>query len=179
MIRDLVEYIPGPDMGTNEVCMAWIKDEIGRVVGLPRVVGGIPLDEIGATGLGLAVAAEVAAPEAGIALQGARVAVEGFGAVGQHAARFLQAAGRGWLPRATAVAPCTTRPPDVDARYAHKQAGWPVATFAGGQALERDWLLTVDCDILVPAARPDVNLGRKRARNPGKAGAAGGQYSGH
>ena len=46
-------YIPGPDMGTNEQCMAWIKDEIGRAVGLPRAIGGVPLDEIGATALGL------------------------------------------------------------------------------------------------------------------------------
>jgi glutamate dehydrogenase/leucine dehydrogenase len=48
-IGDLADYIPGPDMGTNETCMAWIKDETGRAVGLPSVVGGIPLDEIGAT----------------------------------------------------------------------------------------------------------------------------------
>jgi hypothetical protein len=61
MITELTEYIPGPDMGTDETCMAWVRDEIGRAVGLPRVVGGIPLDEIGATGFGLAVAAEVAA----------------------------------------------------------------------------------------------------------------------
>jgi hypothetical protein len=61
MIRGLTEYIPGPDMETNEACMAWIRDEIGRAVGLPRVVGGIPLDEIGATGFGLAVAADVGA----------------------------------------------------------------------------------------------------------------------
>ena len=53
-IRDLVDYVPGPDMGTNESCMAWTFDEIGRAVGLPRVLGGIPLDEIGATGYGLA-----------------------------------------------------------------------------------------------------------------------------
>jgi hypothetical protein len=33
--------------------MAWIKDEIGRAVGLPAILGGIPLDEIGATGWGL------------------------------------------------------------------------------------------------------------------------------
>ena len=33
--------------------MAWVKDEIDRAVGLPRVIGGIPLDEIGATGLGV------------------------------------------------------------------------------------------------------------------------------
>lgn len=88
-IGNLTDYIPGPDMGTNETCMAWIKDEIDRAVGLPRVIGGIPLDEIGATGLGLAVAAEVAAPAIGLDLREARVAVQGFGAVGQHAARFL------------------------------------------------------------------------------------------
>src|SRR5579872_4200450 len=29
-IRDLVDYIPGPDMGTDETCMAWVQDEIGR-----------------------------------------------------------------------------------------------------------------------------------------------------
>ena len=49
-IRDLTDYIPGPDMGTDERAMAWVHDEIGRSVGLPREIGGIPLDEIGATG---------------------------------------------------------------------------------------------------------------------------------
>lgn len=48
---NLTEYIPGPDMGTDELAMGWIKDEIGRAVGLPREISGIPLDEIGATGL--------------------------------------------------------------------------------------------------------------------------------
>lgn len=37
-------------MGTDERCMGWIKGEIGRAVGLPPEIGGIPLDEIGATG---------------------------------------------------------------------------------------------------------------------------------
>ena len=88
-IRDLVEYVPGPDMGTDEACMGHLHDEIHRAVGLPRVLGGIPLDAIGATGFGLAIAAEVAAEFAGIRLRGARVAIQGFGAVGRHAARFL------------------------------------------------------------------------------------------
>ena len=48
-LRNVHEYIFAPDMGTDEECMAWVKDEIGRVVGLPREIGGIPLDEIGAT----------------------------------------------------------------------------------------------------------------------------------
>ena len=59
-IRDLIEYIPGPDMGTDERCMAWIHDEIGRAVGLPPEIGGIPLDEIGATGSGLRASVEAA-----------------------------------------------------------------------------------------------------------------------
>jgi glutamate dehydrogenase (NAD(P)+) len=37
-IRDLTDYIPGPDMGTDEAAMAWIHDEIGRAVGLPEVL---------------------------------------------------------------------------------------------------------------------------------------------
>ena len=88
-IRDIEDYIPGPDMGTDERAMAWIKDEIGRSVGLPREIGGIPLDEIGATGWGLAAAAEVGADFCDFDLAGARVAVQGFGSVGTHAARFL------------------------------------------------------------------------------------------
>ncbi|MFT5176791.1 MAG: glutamate dehydrogenase (NAD(P)+) [Gammaproteobacteria bacterium] len=55
-IADIKDYIPGPDMGTDERCMAFVHDEIGRVVGLPVELGGIPLDEVGATGFGVAVA---------------------------------------------------------------------------------------------------------------------------
>ncbi len=40
-------YVPGPDMGTDELAIGWIQDEIGRADGLPRELGGIPLDEIG------------------------------------------------------------------------------------------------------------------------------------
>lgn len=88
-LRREKDYIFGPDMGTNETVMGWVKDEIGRAVGLPAVMGGIPLDEIGATGWGVRHAAEVAAGFCGVKLVGARVAVQGFGAVGKHAARFL------------------------------------------------------------------------------------------
>jgi glutamate dehydrogenase (NAD(P)+) len=43
-LRDERGYIFGPDMGTDETCMAWVRDEIGRAVGLPRALGGIPLE---------------------------------------------------------------------------------------------------------------------------------------
>lgn len=165
MIRDLADYIPGPDMGTTEACMAWVKDEIGRAVGLPRVLGGIPLDEIGATGLGLAVAAEVAAPHAKIELSGARAAIEGFGAVGQHAARFL--AQRGVRLVAASDSGGAIASPsglDVPALIAHKRSGRGVATFAGGRALARGELVGVECEIWIPAARPDTLTGENVSR---------------
>jgi glutamate dehydrogenase/leucine dehydrogenase len=157
LIRDVTEYIPGPDMGTDEACMGWIEDEIGRVVGLPRVLGGIPLDEIGATGLGLAVAAEVACPEAGITLAGARVAVQGFGAVGRHAARYL--AERGARLVAAADSRGAVHQPgglEIAGLIEHKQHGAPVSTFPGGRPLPREDVVGVECDIWIPAARPDV-----------------------
>ncbi|WP_428264515.1 Glu/Leu/Phe/Val family dehydrogenase [Haliangium sp.] len=156
-IRAIEDYIPGPDMGTNEACMAWVHDEIGRAVGLPRVVGGIPLDEIGATGLGLAAAAEVAAPAIGLELAGARVAVQGFGAVGVHGARFLAEHGAVLVAasdsRGAVHAPAGL---DLAALIAHKHEAGQVAGFAGGQDIDRDAVVGVDCDIWIPAARPDV-----------------------
>lgn len=73
-IRNFVDYIPGPDMGTDETVMAWIHDEIGRASGLPAILGGIPLDEVGAIGYGLAVCAEALAAAGWLDLAGARVA---------------------------------------------------------------------------------------------------------
>jgi glutamate dehydrogenase (NAD(P)+) len=168
-LRHCEDYIFGPDMGTDETCMAWVKDEIGRAVGLPREIGGIPLDEIGATGFGLAHAAEVAARFAKLEIAGARVAVQGFGAVGIHAARFL--AEKGAVLVAASDSRGATRDArglDVEALALHKRAGKGVAEFAGGEPFAADALLEVDCEIFVPAARPDVlredNAERLRAR---------------
>jgi glutamate dehydrogenase (NAD(P)+) len=156
-IRDLVEYVPGPDMGTDERAMAWIRDEIGRAVGLPRELGGIPLDVIGATGLGLAVAAEVAQDFSTVKLAGARVAVQGFGAVGIHAARFL--AQKGATLVAAADSSCMLHDAgglDLDALIALKRSGARLADAASGHKASRDAILGVACDIWIPAARPDV-----------------------
>jgi glutamate dehydrogenase/leucine dehydrogenase len=168
-IRGLVEYIPGPDMGTDEACMGHLHDEIGRAVGLPRVLGGIPLDAIGATGFGLAVAAEAAEEFTGVALRGARVAIQGFGAVGRHAARFL--AERGALLVAVADSRGALERPeglDVAKLIALKEEGGAVTDFPAGTRLDAGDLVAVDCDIWIPAARPDVldaaNTGRLRAR---------------
>ena len=168
-IRHLEEYIVGPDMGSDEQCMAWIHDEIGRAAGLPREIGGIPLDEIGVTGFGVAHAAEIAAEFADLELDGATVAVQGFGAVGSHAARFL--AERGARLVAAADSRGTIHNPDgldVDELVALKQKGASVTDYDAGEASETDAVVGVDCDIWIPAARPDVldaeNIDRLQAR---------------
>lgn len=168
-IRTLTDYIPGPDMGVDEACMAYLHDEIGRAVGLPRVLGGIPLDTIGATGFGLAVCAEVAQELAGVTLRGARVAVQGFGAVGTHAARYLGERGTTLVAASDAGGAVTdAHGLDVEALIAWKRAGRSVGEFPDGRRLERDELVGVECDVWIPAARPDVlradNVGRLRAR---------------
>lgn len=156
-IRDLVEYIPGPDMGTDESCMAWIFDEIGRAVGLPRVLGGIPLDEIGATGYGLAQCAEVAAPFCNLQLAGATVAIEGFGNVGRHAAQFLEKIGAK-LVAASDMGGAVFDPQGIRvAKLAEaKRRAGSVTAYTSGKRISQKELLTVPCDILVPAARPDT-----------------------
>ncbi len=155
-IRDLSEYIPGPDMGTDETCMAWIQDEIGRSVGLPRVLGGIPLDEIGATGFGLATCAEVATEFCGLKLDGATIAIEGFGNVGRHAARYLAEKGA-VLVAASDTGGTIYDPSGIDVNEltrAKKESG-SVTAYGRGQKLANHEIFTQKCDIIIPAARPD------------------------
>ncbi len=156
-LRDAGDYIFGPDMGTDEECMAWVRDEIGRSVGLPRVLGGIPLNEIGATGWGMYHATETALRHARLTLQGARVVIQGFGAVGKHTARFLCKAGAVLVGAADS---CGTvydaRGLDVSALMGLKQERRSVCDYPRGEKLERDAVIDLECDIWVPAARPDV-----------------------
>lgn len=156
-IEGVTDYIPGPDMGTDEVAMAYIRDEIGRCAGLPREIGGIPLDEIGATAYGVLVSADVAKERVGLRLHGLRVAIQGFGAVGNHAARFFTEAGS-VLVSVADITGAVHDPDglDYDALVAHKEAGGTIAEFTGGQQINRDSIIAVDCDLLIPAARPDV-----------------------
>lgn len=156
-IRDLRDHIPGPDMGTDERAMAWIQDEIGRAVGLPRVIGGIPLDEIGATGFGLAVAAEAAQEHGGPPLAGARVAVQGFGAVGQHAARFLSEKGAVLVAASDSHGTIADEKGlDIDALVQLKRAGKSLLEYSAESKLGAAGIISVPCDIWIPAARPDV-----------------------
>ena len=156
-IEALEGYIPGPDMGTDETAMAWVRDEIGRSVGLSKVLGGIPLDQVGATGFGIAICGEVAQEFSEIGLEGARVAVQGFGNVGQHAARFL--AERGAVLTVASDLDGTVFDPDgidIEELVRLKLETGQVTVYPRGRKLGRDAFIDLDCDILVPAARPDV-----------------------
>ncbi len=169
MIADLTEYIPAPDMGCNEETMAWVLDEIGRVAGLPEEIGGLPLDKLGATGFGLAEAAEVACAHAGLKLSGATVAIQGFGSVGRAAARFLAEKGAVIVAasdsRGAVLSPAGL---PVEKLLGAKAAEGTVTALAQGKSAPKEELFRVDCDILVPAATPDVihekNAGDIRAR---------------
>ena len=164
-LRNEQSYIFGPDMGTNEQCMAWVKDEIGRAVGLPRALGGIPLDEIGATALGLKAAAKVAQDYCGFSLQGARVVIQGFGSVGQHAARFLEAEGASLVGVADSWG-SVADPDGLDIKRLIdlKASGHSVPDYDPDKASGSEAVIDIPCEIWIPAARPDVitedNVGR-------------------
>ncbi len=158
-IAENSDYIPGPDMGTNETAMAWIKDEIGRSVGLPRELGGIPLDEIGATGHGLAVAVETAQDYDGVKVEGARVAIQGFGAVGMHAGRNLSKKGARLVAVSDSAGSVMHADGlDLNELLAIKKRGGKVVELAqaGAAKGQPEDVIGAECDILIPAARPDV-----------------------
>ena len=156
-IKHLHDYIPGPDMGTDETCMAYIYDEIGRAVGLPKVLGGLPLDELGATGYGLAVAADVASEVIALPLKNARVIVQGFGNVGKAAAHFLTERG------ATIIATCdrsgAIHDPggiSIPELTEFKKSGQALKHSRLGKVITHDEMLQLESDIFIPSARPDV-----------------------
>ena len=168
-LRNIDESIFGPDMGTNEECMAWVHDEIGRAIGLPCELGGIPLDEIGATGFGMSHATDVALEYCDFELEGARVAVQGFGAVGMHAARFLT--DKGAVLIAAADSRGTIHNPaglDVSKLIELKSSGGSLADYADARKLACDAIIDIECEIWIPAARPDIiredNVSRLRAK---------------
>ena len=156
-IKTLTDYIPGPDMGTDEESMAFVLDEIGRAVGLPKVLGGIPLDALGMTGYGLSVAGKVAANHISLPLEGARMIVQGFGNVGKAAAKYLGDMGvkliaasdsKGGVHNPEGI--------DVPALVQAKESGTPVAQSGLGKPVTNEDLLKIESDIFIPAARPDV-----------------------
>jgi glutamate dehydrogenase (NAD(P)+) len=92
-----------------------------------------------------------------VALEGARVVIQGFGAVGKHTARFLRQ--KGVLLIAASDTEGTVHDPaglDVAQLVELKRAGKSVRDYHAGEKLDRDAVIDIECDIWIPAARPDV-----------------------
>ncbi len=157
MIEKIDEYIPGPDMGSDETCMAWVYDEIQRAVGLPEEIGGLPVDKLGATGFGIVECAMVATRYLGIELKNSRVVIQGYGSVGRAVARFISE--RGARVIAVSDSKGTIFNPDgIDVNILDKVKSEKksVVFYPAGERMSLDEIFTIDCDVLVPAATPDV-----------------------
>lgn len=156
-IKNLLEYIPGPDMGTDESSMAYVYDETARAVGLPRELGGLPLDEMGATGYGVAQCADVAKEYINLDLNGARVTIEGFGNVGKPAARYLAEEGAILIAASDSKGTIyNSRGINIEELIRIKESTGSVINYKDGEVLKTTDLLMINTDILIPAARPDV-----------------------
>jgi glutamate dehydrogenase (NAD(P)+) len=154
--------IPAPDVGTNEQIMAWMMDtysinhgsmQTGVVTGKPVTMGG-SLGRRDATGRGCFVVAREAMKRLGMVLPGTRVAVQGFGNVGNAAARAFHEAGarivaiqdvHGTLVNEGGI------DPHALLAHLHSEGGswanFPHASLIAGSAF---W--SVPCEVLVPAA---------------------------
>jgi glutamate dehydrogenase/leucine dehydrogenase len=157
--------------------MAWIMDTISMVRGHTElgVVTGKPISLGGsqgrneATARGCLYALREACRVKDLPLKGARVAVHGFGNAGAHIARLVAADG------AQVVAACDSKCGvysaggiDVNAALDHKARTTSLAGLEGTKDLDPDDVLTVDCDILLPAALENAitlkNVGQVKAK---------------
>ena len=153
--------IPAPDVNTNGQVMAWMMDTYsmntgatatGVVTGKPVDLGG-SLGRVEATGRGVFTVGVEAAKLTGLNVQGARVAVQGFGNVGGTAGKLFADAGAkvvavqdhtGTIRNANGL--------DVAALLEHVGNTGGVGGFAGAEAMDAADFWGVDCDILIPAA---------------------------
>ena len=171
------EDIPAPDMGTNQQIMAWIMDTIsmhrghtvpGVVTGKPVAVGGT-LGRLEATGRGILFVIEELCSQKGIGLEGATVAIQGFGNVGSVAAHLLQRAGakviavsdrEGGVHDGNGL--------DIGSLLQCRSDAKPLAECSGVDKITNAELLALPADFLIPAALEGQitsrNAGDVRAR---------------
>src|SRR6267143_212763 len=163
--------VPAPDVNTNERVMAWIMDTYSMhhrhtvtavVTGKPIEMGG-SLGRREATGRGCMFVTREALAKLGMQLKGARIAVQGFGNVGAISADLLAKEGAVIVAVADKSG-AVHNPQGLDipdmlkwVKERHQLAGYPK-----GEPIGKDALLTVECDVLVPAATENV-ITRKNA----------------
>ena len=156
--------IPAPDVNTNAQVMSWIMDQYSKYKGFtPAVVTGKPVGLHGslgreaATGRGVIMGLNELLHDLGRDWKDSRVVIQGFGNVGSHAALFAAEHGA----KVTAVsnqdgAVRNGEGLDIAKLIKHVAGKKPLAEFPGGESVERDSVLTMDCDVLIPAALGDA-----------------------
>ena len=153
--------IPAPDVYTNAQVMSWFMDEFSKIKGVntPGLVTGKPLVIGGsygrdsATARGLMYTVREAAKEMGMDLNGATVVVQGYGNAGNFSAKFLQELGA-TLIAANDSSGGIYNPDGMDAfdLKEYKDEHGELIGYPGSQEISNEDLLTLECDILVPAA---------------------------
>jgi len=164
--------IPAPDVNTNAQVMAWMMDTYsmnvgatatGVVTGKPIALGG-SLGRVKATGRGVYVVGREAARRLKLPLEGARVAIQGFGNVGASAAELFAANGSKVIAVQDASGTVhADRGLDIPALTAHAVATGGVAGFSGGEPLGAEAFWEIESEVLIPAALEGV-ITAERAR---------------
>ena len=152
--------IPAPDMGTGPQEMAWICNQYEKYHGFnPAVVTGKPVELHGAegrdeaTGRGVGLLTSRYLERLGRSVDGATVALQGFGNVGSHAAYFLYNEGAKIVAASDAFGGIRNDDGlDIAALSRHLADTGRIDGFAGGEPISNADLLTLDVDVLVPAA---------------------------
>ncbi len=153
--------IPAPDVNTNERVMAWVMDTYSMharhsvtavVTGKPVEMGG-SLGRREATGRGCMIATREALKHLGLPIKGTRVAVQGFGNVGSIAALLLQREGLK-VVAVSDVSGAIHNARGIDVAEAIKWVGEHryLTGFPGAEAIRPEELLTLDVEVLLPAA---------------------------
>jgi len=158
--------IPAPDLYTDSQTMAWMYDTYAMmhrgennlpvVTGKPVDLGGLPA-RAGATAQGgfwvLDHFLEMGGLPGMTSLDGVRIAIQGFGNAGRHAAAIFQEAGAVIVGLSDSQGGITN-PAGLDPGLVgrHKDATGTVVGAGGGESLPPAGVLEVDCDVLVPAA---------------------------
>ena len=164
--------IPAPDVNTNERVMAWIMDTYamhkqsashGVVTGKPIEIGG-SLGRREATGRGCMIVTKEALKHLGLPVRGSRVAVQGFGNVGSVAAKLLAQEGL----TVVAVSDASTGVYNENGIYIDEALQWVrenryLDGYPGGDAISNEELLSLELDVLVPAAVENVITRRNAA----------------
>ena len=158
--------IPAPDMGTGPEEMAWLMDEYSRahgmtinavVTGKPIVLGG-SLGRAEATGRGVMVSAMVAMEKLKINPYNATCAIQGFGNVGSYAATLMEKRGVK-IVGISDISGAYYNKEGIDVRkaqiYRDENDGM-LEGFPGADKIDGEELLTLDVDVLIPAAKEDV-----------------------